>query len=122
VSLAEPITLLVGTVGLVLVHEAGHAGAAQALRLPWRPTLSRRGPGVRIGSESFRLTRGQVIPTAAAGPLVSLAFGIAIWQSHPLLALASFEMTLLNLVLPHSDGATIVRVLCGRDYSRNSGA
>jgi hypothetical protein len=111
-------SFLLGMVGLVLVHEAGHAGAAQALGLPWRPTLSRRGPGVRIGSDSFRLTRRQVIATAAAGPLVSLAFGVVIWGVLPLLALASFELALWNLVLPHSDGARIVRVLRGRDYWR----
>jgi stage IV sporulation protein FB len=118
VPVTDLTMLLLGVVGLILVHEAGHAGAAQALGLPWRATFSRRGPGIRIGSDSLRLTRRQVIVTAAAGPLVSLACGIAIWKLLPFLALSSFELALWNLVLPQSDGAKILRVLRGRDYWR----
>lgn len=97
----------------VLAHEAGHALAAQALRLPWRPVLSWRGPGIRIGSDSPRLTRWQVGLTAAAGPLASILLAVAAWTAHPFVAVVSLDLALWNLVLPRSDGRLVLRALRG---------
>lgn len=95
----------------LVVHEAGHAFAAIALRLPWCPVLTWRGPGISIGSESLRLTRVQVVVTAAAGPLASLALAtLAFRFGQPFLALVSLDLCVVNLLpMPHSDGTRMLR-------------
>ena len=108
-------TVLFGLVAVVAVHEFGHAFAAQTLRLPWTPVLSRRGPGIRVGSESFRLTTRQMVATAIAGPLASLVFAAVLWPTDRFLALCSIEIAVWNLVLPRSDGAAVLRALRGKE-------
>lgn len=108
------VSLVVAMIGTVVVHEVGHAAAASLLRLPWRPTLTWHGPGIRIGSDALRLSRFQVAVTAAAGPVANLALAaIAIRSGLGLLALANIEFAVVNLLpLPRSDGR---RLLFGQE-------
>lgn len=95
----------------VVVHEIGHAVAATMLRLPWRLTLTRYGPGIRIGSDAIRLTRRQITVTAVAGPLANLALASVAYQAGlALLVLCSLEVAFVNLLpFPRSDGRRILR-------------
>jgi Zn-dependent protease len=109
------LLLLAGLAAVLLVHEAGHAAAATALRLPWRPVLTRRGPGVVIGRADLVLSRYQVVVTAAGGPAANLAAAFAISAAHlglsfGFVAFLSILFALLNLLpFPHSDGARMLR-------------
>jgi hypothetical protein len=112
------LILLGAITAALLIHELGHAVAAEALGLRWRPVLTWHGPGIRIGSDELRLTRHQVVTTALAGPLASLAFAVAAFHVQPMLCLASLELGLFNLILPRSDGAAVLRELRGKTYWR----
>lgn len=92
-------------------HEAGHAAAAQTLGLPWRPTVSWRGPGVIIGNAAILLAPWQVVVTAAAGPAANLVLAaIAYRVGMSLFVLTSLEFAVVNLLpLPHSDAARMLR-------------
>jgi hypothetical protein len=94
----------------LLVHEAGHALAAIALRIPWCVTLERLGPGIRVGWDDHPLTRRQVVLTAVGGPLANIALAaVAYLLGQPFAVLVSVEFAVGNLVLPHSDGSRIFR-------------
>lgn len=105
------LLMLASILAALAAHEAGHAIAAQAFRLPWKPVLTRHGPGISIGNDQLRLTRAQIAVTAAAGPAMSLMFAAAIWKLSPFAALASLELGVFNLLLPRSDGALLFRAL-----------
>ena len=116
------IALLLVLLPLALViHESGHAMAALALRLPCRAVLTRYGPGVRIGSDSIRLERWQVVVTAAAGPAANIGLAALAYRfGLPLLVLANIEFAVVNLLpLPHSDGSRMLRP--ARALARASG-
>lgn len=106
----------------LLVHEAGHAVVAIMLRLPWRPVLTRRGPGIAIGRAEIDLARWQVRTTATGGPLFNIVLALVCIQ-FGLAALASMNIlfAIANLVpLPHSDGARMLRP--GRAIARAKAA
>jgi hypothetical protein len=89
----------------ILAHEAGHATVAQALRLPWKPTWTRHGPGVRIGSDAITLTRRQIIATSLGGPLANLVLvAIGYELGLPLLVLFGLDFAVFNLVRIHRFG------------------
>lgn len=114
------ILVIAAVVGVVVAHEAGHAAAAQMLGLPWKPVLGRWGrPGIRIGSDDRRLTRRERAITAAAGPVVSIALGVALWTVNPFVAVVSLDLAFWNLILPSSDGAAVLRALRGATYERS---
>lgn len=108
---AAYLSLAVCLVFTLLVHELAHAAAAAAFGLPWTPTLTRHGPGVRIGSDNVRLTRAQVSWTAAAGPAANIIFAfVAFRASVPMLVLVNAEFALFNLLpFRRSDGRRILR-------------
>lgn len=105
------IVLILAVAATLVVHEAGHALAATALRLPWRPILTRHGPAVVIGRDDLRLTRRQVVLTAAGGPLANIAVCAAAYAlGQGLVVLVGLEIVVLNLLpLPRSDGSKIIR-------------
>lgn len=109
------VTLLAPLAALAVVHELGHAAAAQLLGLPWRPVVSKRGPGIRVGRDDLRLTRAQRGITAAAGPGASLLLAACLWAiGQHLCALASIEIAVVNLVpFRHSDGMTLREAIRG---------
>lgn len=105
------ILVLVLTIAVTLVaHETGHALAAQLYGLPWKPTLTRHGPGVVIGSETIRLSPAQVRVTAAAGPAANLLLvAVGLRLGVPFMVLASLEFAVMNLLpFRRSDGARIL--------------
>ena len=93
----------------VLAHEAGHATVAQALGLPWKPTLTRHGPGVRIGSDRIVLTRPEIVATALGGPAANLLLVLVGYElGWPLLMLFGLDFALFNLLpFKRSDGSRI---------------
>jgi len=95
----------------VLVHEAGHAVAAEALGLPWKPTFSRRGLGITVGRDDLKLRPWQIRASCAAGPAANLAVAAAgVYFHEPALFLLNALFALINLIpLPKSDGARILR-------------
>lgn len=109
--MAALLLLIPAVLVALVVHEAGHAAAAQTLRLPWRPTLTWHGPGVTIGNAATRLAPWQLVVTSAAGPAANLLLAAIAYQAGmPLLVLTSLEFAVVNLLpLPHSDGARMLR-------------
>lgn len=107
------LLFLASALAALLAHELGHATAAQTLNLPWKLIVTRHGPGIRVGADTIRLTRQQIIVTAASGPAASLAFAVAIWAASPLAAIISLELAFWNLILPRSDGALILHAVRG---------
>jgi Zn-dependent protease len=103
--------VLAAAIGVqLLAHEAGHAAVAAALRLPWRPVLTRHGPAIVVGRDDLALTRRQVVLTNAGGPLANLALcAVAYRLGLGLVVLEGLEIAALNLVLPRSDGARMLR-------------
>ena len=101
---------LIALLVTLAVHEAGHAAAATAFRLPWKPVLTRHGPGVMIGNDDIRLTRFQVAVTSAAGPLANLVLAyMAVKTGMAVLALLNIEFAYFNLIpFKRSDGHRIV--------------
>lgn len=108
------LSLAAGLVFTLLIHELGHATAAAAFGLAWKPVITRHGPGMEIGSDHIRLSRAQVSFTAAAGPAANIVFAlIAIRAGVPMLALLNVEFALFNLLpFRRSDGR---RILKGRE-------
>lgn len=105
------LALILAVIVTLAAHEAGHALAAQAWRLPWRPTLTWHGPGIRIGSDDIKLTRSQIATTCAAGPAANLLVAVvAVFVLHmPLVALLNIEFAVVNLLpFPRSDGRNIL--------------
>jgi len=105
-----PVVFLMALLVALLVHEAGHAGAALALHLPVRPTLTRHGPAMIIGSEAIRLTRLQIAITAAAGPAANFVFAaIAYAAGRGVFCAVSIEIGGFNLIpIANSDGHRII--------------
>lgn len=95
----------------VTVHEFGHAAAAEALGLPWRPTLTWHGPGIVIGNDDIELRPWQIRVTCAAGPLANALVAVAAFElGAGLLFLMCAEMTVINLLpFPRSDGRRILK-------------
>lgn len=108
------VNLLIALGATLVVHELGHAAAAAALRLPWQPVLTRHGPGMKIGSDDFALTRREVTLTSAGGPVANILLAAAaIHFGLGLLALLNLEFAVLNLLpFPRSDGR---RILYGQE-------
>jgi hypothetical protein len=81
------------------------------MRLPWRPVLTRLGPGVRIGRDDVPLTRRQVVLTAAGGPLANvLLCAVAYELGQGFVVLVGLDFILFNILpLPHSDGLRMLR-------------
>lgn len=104
------LTVAVAVVAIA-VHEGGHAAAAQALRLPWKLYVNRRGIGIGY---PFVLSRSQTAITSAAGLFASLALTFALWHVSRFGAVVSLDIVGWNLFLPHSDGALILRALRGK--------
>lgn len=100
------LTMLASILAALVAHEAGHAAAAQALGLRWRPVVTKRGPGIRIGADHIRLTRTQIAITAAAGPTASLLFTATMWHTQPFMALASLELRARARTWPSDLGRT----------------
>jgi len=92
-------------------HEAGHAAVSLALHLPTRLVLTRHGPGVRVGSDSVRLARWQVVVTAGAGPAANVALAAAAFRlGVPFLVLMNLECAVLNLLpFRSSDGSRMLQ-------------
>lgn len=109
--MTDVLLVAVGLLVAIISHEAGHATAAAALRLPWRPVLTRSGPGVQFGAASIRLRPWQVRVTAAAGPAANLLVAYAVaWAGIAQIVVACLLLALINLVpLPRSDGSRILR-------------
>jgi hypothetical protein len=105
------VQVVAGLVAVLCSHEAGHVAAAIVLRLPWKPVITRRGPGIRIGRADLDLSRFQVRLTAAGGPAANLVLAfVCIRLGLGIMALMSLEFAIVNLLpLPHSDGSRILR-------------
>lgn len=109
-------TMLIVLALTLLIHEAGHAAVATLYGLPWRPVLTRHGPGVSIGNDDIRLTRLQVALTSAGGPLANLLLAlIAVKVGQGFLAAANIEFAVVNLLpFKRSDGH---RILYGQEVT-----
>jgi Zn-dependent protease len=116
------VQLVAGLVATVCIHEAGHVAAAILLRLPWRPTVTRHGPGVRIGRADLDLSRWQVRITAAGGPVANILLAAVCIELHlGLIALLSLVFAATNLIpLPRSDGSRILRAAHELDRARSA--
>jgi stage IV sporulation protein FB len=90
----------------VVVHEAGHAAAAQAVGLEWRPFA--RLPwklGIAVLAPEPGIRPRDDLLIALAGPAASALLAALTFQVAPWLSLLSGLLAVLNLVpLPGSDG------------------
>lgn len=106
----ELVYITLALLASVVVHEAGHALAAIALRLPCHAVASRT-PRLRVGIVfgDSSLTRRQEIVVALAGPAANVVFGaISYWLGVPELVLANIVGVANLLPFPRSDGALIL--------------
>lgn len=107
---------LIAVAVAVVAHECGHAAVAAMLRLPWKPVLTRHGPGMKIGSDAITLTRRQVALTCGGGPVANILLAaLAIHFGFGLVAFFNLAVAALNLVpFRRSDGR---RILFGQEAS-----
>jgi len=90
----------------IISHEAGHAAAAHAVGLEWRPFV--RLPwklGVAVVAPAGGLRPRDDLLIALAGPAASALLAAVSFQVSPELSLLSGLLAVLNLVpLPGTDG------------------
>jgi Zn-dependent protease len=102
---------LLALVLVIVVHEGGHASAAQAAGLEWR--LFARLPwkfGVAVVVPARGLKPRDDLSIALAGPAASTALGVLTFQTWTWLSLLSGLIAILNLVpMPGSDGMRAIR-------------
>jgi stage IV sporulation protein FB len=104
----------------IVSHEAGHAAAAQAVGLQWRPFV--RLPwkiGVAVVAPGSGIRPRDDLLIALAGPGASALLAALTFQVSPWLSLLSGLVAVLNLLpLPGSDGLRAIaaaRRLAGTD-------
>jgi Zn-dependent protease len=95
----------------IVAHEAGHAAAAQAIGLEWRPFARlpwKIGVAVLVPDTGIRPRDDLFI--ALAGPSASALLAGLTFQVAPWLSLLSGLLAVLNLVpLPGTDGLRAIR-------------
>jgi Zn-dependent protease len=105
------VTEVTAIVIAIVSHEAGHAAAAQAVGLEWRPFA--RLPwkiGVAVVAPATGIRPRDDLFIALAGPSASALLAALTFQVAPWLSLFSALVAVLNLVpLPGSDGMRALR-------------
>ena len=102
---------LIALVLVIVVHEGGHASAAQAAGLEWR--LFARLPwkfGVAVVVPERGLDPRADLSIALAGPAASTALAVLTFQTWTWLSVVSGVIAILNLVpMPGSDGLRAIQ-------------
>ena len=100
------MTEIAAIVIAIISHEAGHAAAAQAIGLEWRPFA--RLPwkfGVAVVAPRLGMRPRDDLLIALAGPAASAMLAALTFQLSPWLSLFSALLAVLNLApIPGSDG------------------